>query len=44
MRKNNNKILPEIADCCNSYSEWSETRRCFIVIAFKLCFRIRHYV
>jgi len=25
-----------------SYSEWSETRRCFIVIAFHLCFRIQH--
>jgi len=25
-----------------SCSEWSETRRCFIAIAFWLCFRIYH--
>jgi len=24
----------------HSYSDWSETRRCFIGIAFELCFRI----
>jgi hypothetical protein len=24
-----------------SYSEWSETRGCFIAIAFKLCFRMK---
>jgi len=27
---------------CISYSIWSETRRCFITAAFKLCFRIYH--
>jgi hypothetical protein len=27
---------------CTSYLEWSEIRRCFIVIAFQLWFRIRH--
>jgi hypothetical protein len=25
-----------------SYSEWPETRRCFIIIAFQLCFGICH--
>jgi hypothetical protein len=25
-----------------SYSEWSETRTCFITSAFQLCFRIWH--
>jgi hypothetical protein len=25
-----------------SYSEWSETRRCSIAIAFQFCFRICH--
>jgi hypothetical protein len=24
------------------YKEWFETRRCFIVIAFQLCFRVCH--
>jgi hypothetical protein len=27
---------------CISYLEWSETRRCFIAVAFQLCFRICH--
>jgi hypothetical protein len=27
---------------CISYSEWYETRRCFITIAFQLCFILRH--
>jgi hypothetical protein len=26
----------------NSYSEWAETRRCSITIAFQFCFRICH--
>jgi hypothetical protein len=25
-----------------SYSEWPEKRRCFITVAFQLCFGIRH--
>jgi len=28
---------------CNSYSELSETRGCFIAMACHLCFRIWHY-
>jgi hypothetical protein len=27
---------------CISYSEWSETRRCFITISLQLCFIICH--
>jgi len=27
---------------CISYSEWSETRRCFITIAFQFCFKLSY--
>jgi len=35
-----NKIYSKV--WCILYSEWFETSRCFITIAFQFCFRICH--
>jgi len=38
-----NKVCTGINLSCISYSEWFETRICFITAAFQLFFRIYHH-